>query len=248
MFAIINGQCFPESAVSDHRTSARQSRLCSEGQRRPSGLPTTAVGVLATGRPSGMPFTRSLQSRRPPCSVGPTEGAALGPWACTAGRRTVRGGRGVRSGEALELPGAGQGGPAPPTAPGTLGAVPGLERLALCPGHCTSGLPGALPPGWGHGVQRGVTRWPPSPCGHSAVSKWRGDGERYTAHGKAHPHPHALQGWTCAKGQGPRSWGLADVRTVLRARHQVGHHRGGHHPSGVITIQAPGLETRAGGG
>lgn len=213
MFAIINAQCFPERAVSDHRTSARQSGLCSEGQRRPSGLLATAVGMLATGRPSGMPFTRSLQSRRPPCSVGPTEGAALGPWACTAGRRTVRGGRGVRSG----------GGPgAPPTAPGTLGAVPGLERLALCvPDIAPAGCRGAATwlaawgAAWGH-------RWPPSLCGHSALSKWRGDDERHAAHGKAHPHPHALQGGLVlrARGQGPGAW---QVSALSSGRVHVPH-------------------------
>ena len=95
-----------------------------------------------TGRPSGVPPLRSLPTRRPPCSVAsPTEGAALGPWGCTAGRWTVRGGGSVRSGGG---PGAARSQPgrtSSPDSPGTMGAAPGLAWLALCvldiaPGGC----------------------------------------------------------------------------------------------------------------
>lgn len=86
-----------------------------------------------------------------------------------------------------------QGGLAPTKVLGTESAEPGLKQSVVCSGHYTNRLPRELALDWWHGVQHGVTRWPPSLCGHSAMSMWRGGSGGLIAHGKAHCPSHPLQ-------------------------------------------------------
>lgn len=90
---MINVQFFPESTVSDHRTSIQQSGLCSQGQCHPTHQLTMAVGTLTPlwdrGRPSGF---HPYGCFRPETSlhVAWTLGLHRGRWTVEGGREGVR--------------------------------------------------------------------------------------------------------------------------------------------------------------